>query len=131
FPSRAAILHPTGISFPVRSYYSIRRQHQSIAVRATLGHPDSTNCTAKRSRSLSILIDHDRLSCDGDERCWCKTHEMEISAMTQAQELESYFSKIGPAWQAEIARTLDARIQQDLPELTSRIMYRKPHYQKN
>lgn len=51
--------------------------------------------------------------------------------MTQGQELETYFSKIGPAWQAEIARTIDARIQQDLPELTSRIMYSKPHYQKN
>ena len=51
--------------------------------------------------------------------------------MTAGQELEPFFSKIGPAWQAEIARTLDARIRQNLPELTSRMMYSKPHYQKN
>ena len=51
--------------------------------------------------------------------------------MTQGQELEPFFSQIGPAWQAEICRTLDARIRQGLPELTARIMYSKPHYQKN
>lgn len=51
--------------------------------------------------------------------------------MSQGPEIEAYFGKIGPAWQAEICRELDARIRRALPDLTARIQYGKPHYLKN
>lgn len=51
--------------------------------------------------------------------------------MSQETAITAYFDKIGPAWQAEICRTLDERMRQTLPELTARIQYGKPHYLKN
>ena len=48
-----------------------------------------------------------------------------------SQEINAYIEKIGPAWQAEICRTLDGRIRETLPDATARIQYGKPHYLLN
>ena len=46
-------------------------------------------------------------------------------------DVTSYIDAIGQEWQADIARTLHARIHEAIPDVTERLQYGKPHYLKN
>lgn len=45
--------------------------------------------------------------------------------------INEYIENIEKEWQAEICRNLHELIQSSIPDVESRIQYRKPHYLKN
>ncbi len=47
------------------------------------------------------------------------------------EQVSDYIEKISQAWQAEICRTLRDIVHQQVPNLTGRLQYSKPHFLKN
>jgi hypothetical protein len=46
-------------------------------------------------------------------------------------DVATYLDAIAQDWQADICRTLHARIHDAIPGVTARLQYGKPHYLKN
>jgi hypothetical protein len=46
-------------------------------------------------------------------------------------DVTGYIDALAQDWQADICRTLHARIHEAIPDVTERLQYGKPHYLKN
>ncbi|MFN8515723.1 MAG: DUF1801 domain-containing protein [Chloroflexia bacterium] len=46
-------------------------------------------------------------------------------------DVTAYIDALTVDWQADIARTLHARIHEAIPDVAERLQYSKPHYLKN